>query len=244
LQISYNHFEEISSRVDSGAPGLRDRIIKSADTHARLDVRSHDFPDFTTGNDAQGDLIFKKTSSFQPNVVNTNQRGSEAHVSHRGYPEKSSTTEDKSEPIRLLLRQVQHAIASMEGIAREVDREMERTVGLLALGLAEIMVNNAAETTPDVLLGNLSRALQKGHGQDIRKIRLNSADMDPAAASRARLSGLVEHIEDIRLETDVTLSRGGCVVETDCGVIDASSENQLRVLADAFQSILSTAPQD
>jgi len=244
LQIGCNHFEEISPSVESGAPRFRDRIIKSADTHARLAVRSHDFPDFTAGHDAQGDLVFKKASSFHPNVFDTGQRGPDAYGSHTGNPERPSPTEDRSEPIRRLLSQVQQAIASMEGIAREVDREMERTVGLLALGLAEIMINNTAETTPDVLLGNLSRALQKGQGQEIRKIRLNPADMDPATASRTRLSGLVEHIEDIRLETDVTLSRGGCVVETDCGVIDATSGNQVQVLADAFQAIMRTVQQD
>ncbi len=221
---------------------MRDKIIKSADTHARLEMRSHEFPDFTTGNDTPGELLLKKTNEFTPEIFSADQVAAAYSKEHAvssespdGTQGNASPAEDGSTSIRYLLTQVQRAILAMEAVARDVDREMERAVGLLALGLAEIMVKHTAETNPEVVLASLSRALQKGQGQVIRKIRLNPADMEQAAASREKLSGLVEHMEDLRLETDAAFSRGGCVVETDYGTIDATPENQFQVLMDAFR---------
>ena len=227
---------------------MRDKIIKSADTHARLKVKSHDFPDFTADHDTPGGLFFKKTHEFKPETFSTDKHAeafpkepSVLSASPSETQEKASSAEDGKASIRHLLRQVQQAIVAMETVAGDVDRQMERTVGLLALGLAEIMINHATETNPDVVLGSLSKALQKGQGQAIRKIRLNPADMEQTAASKKKLSNLVEHMEDLRLEPDAALSRGGCVVETDYGTIDATPDNQFRVLMETFRSAIGSA---
>jgi len=245
MPLVCEYIAEMPSNMETGTIPFRDRIIKSADTHARLNVKSHDFPDFTADYDTQGELIFKKATVFKPDAFDAdpaaagqNKKPSGAYASQGEGQGGASLAENKNLAIRRLLNQVQQAIVSMEGIAREVDREMERTVGLLALGLAEIMVNHTAESSPDVLIGSLTGALQKGQGQTIRKIQLHPADIDSAAPSREYLSSLVERMQDFRLEPDVTLSRGGCVVETDCGIIDATSANQFRVLMDAFKSVL------
>jgi flagellar biosynthesis/type III secretory pathway protein FliH len=227
---------------------MRDKIIKSADIHARLKVRSHDFPDFTAGHDAPGGLFFKKNQEFKPEIFSTDKPAevfqkepSVSSATPSGNREKAASADDGNASIRHLLRQVQQAIVAMETVAGDVDRQMERTVGLLALGLAEIMINHAAETNPDVVLGSLSKALQKGQGQAIRKIRLNPADMEQTTASRKKLSNLVEHMDDLRLEPDAALSRGGCLVETDYGTIDATPDNQFRVLMETFRSAIGTA---
>jgi len=251
LQMACNHYEETSPGLGSGASRFRDKIIKSTDTHGRRNVRSHDFPDFTPGQDTAGELFLKGTASFEPEIfyANQNATGSKkepaaSYASHTGTQGQSATAEDGNASIRGLLKLVQQAIISMEGIAREVDREMERAVGLLALGLAEIMVKHTTETTPDVVLGSLARALEKGQGQTIRKIRVNPMDMEPVSTSREPLSGLLEHMKDLPLKADAALFRGGCVVETDYGTIDARPENQFRVLMDAFRSVTGSSGSD
>ena len=248
MHMSCSHFEEMSSNLEPGAPRFRDKIIKSADTQARLGVRSHDFPDFTAGRETPGELFLKKATAFRPEIFGADVRGARAangpaetcrpQTGDRG---NVSTADEGSTPIRRLLHQVQQVIAAMEGVAPEVDREMERAVGLLALGLAQIMVKHTAEASPDVVLNSLTKALQLAKGREIRRIRLNPEDLEPASASREHLSGLVEHFEDLRLETDAGLTRGGCVVETDYGTIDATPENQFRVLMDAFRSVMGSA---
>ena len=226
---------------------MRDKIIKSADTHARLKVRAHDFPDFTAGHEASGGLFFNETHEFKPEIFSTDkpaevfQKEPSVSSASPSGTQGAASADDGSTSIRHLLRQVQQAIVAMETVAGDVDRQMERTVGLLALGLAEIMINHATQTNPDVVLGSLSKALQKGQGQAIRKIRLNPADMKQTTASRKKLSNLVEHMDDLRLEPDAALSRGGCVVETDYGTIDATPDNQFRVLMETFRSAIGSA---
>ncbi len=249
--MSCSHFEGISTAPESGSFRLCDRIIKPGDIHVSPDVKSHDFPDFTAERDTAGGLVANKATAFQPETFCADQDAaactngfSEPCASHAGTQGGSPSAGEGTEPIRQLLNQVQQAILAMETVARDVDREMERTVGLLALGLAEIMVNHTVETNPDVVLSSLAKALQRGQGREIRKIRMNPVDIEQTDRSRKNPSGLVEPFEDIRLEADVALARGGCVVETDYGTIDASPENQFRVLLDAFRSVADTARRD
>ncbi|RLC04707.1 MAG: hypothetical protein DRH90_08000 [Deltaproteobacteria bacterium] len=246
-----NYFEEMSSTPGLGGSRLCDRIIKPVDTHVCPEVRSHAFPDFTAGQNTQGELFVKNTTAFKPEAFYANQGAasytnglSESCTTHAGTQNKPSIAEDGTASIRHLLNQVQQAIVAMETVAGDVDREMERVVGLLALGLAEIMVNHTAETNPGVVLNNLEKALQRGQGQEIRKIRMNPGGIDQTDAFKDNLSGLVEHFEDIRLETDAALTRGGCVVETEYGTIDATPGNQFRVLMDAFRSVIGVARSD
>ena len=151
-------------------------------------------------------------------------------------PESDAEREDMA-GIQRLLEQVQQAIVSMASIAKQMDQEMENAVGLLSLGLAEIMVNHTVTSTPEVVLNNLARALRKGQGQDVRNVRLNPADMGPVRASKEKLSDIVENFKDLRLEADATIGRGGCVVETGFGTIDATYENQFMVLLNAFKAM-------
>lgn len=248
MQLACNHCKALTSNPESGALHFCDKIIKSTDTRGRRDVRSHDFPDVTPGQDTPGELPFKRVAAFKPAAFYANQDAagsakgfSVSHASRTGIKGQAAAAAEDGTPIRHLLHLVQQAIVSMEGVARELDYEMERAVGLLALGLAEIMVNHTTETTPDVVLSNLSRALQKGQGQTIRKIRVNPVDMKPAAANGDSLSGLVGPMQDLPLKGDAALFRGGCVIETDYGTIDATPGNQLRVLLDAFRSIIGSS---
>jgi flagellar biosynthesis/type III secretory pathway protein FliH len=243
LQLARNHCEAVTPSLESGAPHFCDKIIKSTDTRGRRKVRSHDFPDFTPGQDTPGELPFKRMADFTPAAFYTNQDAagsakgpSASHASRAGIQGQAAAGDGT--PMRHLLHLVQQALVSMEGAAEELDHAMERAVGLLALRLAEIMVNHTTETTSDVVLSNLSRALQKGQGQTIRKIRVNPVDMKPVAANRDSLSGLVGHMQDLPLKGDAALFRGGCVIETDYGTIDATPENQFRVLRDAFRSVI------
>jgi len=241
--MSCSHLEEISSAPESGRLRLCDRIIKPGDIHTWLDIKSHDFPDFTAERDTAGGLVSNNADAFKPETFCT---GQDAAARKTGFSEScasptetrggSASAGESTEPIRLLLKQVQQAIVAMESAARDVDREMERTVGLLALGLAEIMVNHTVETNPGVILKSLAKALQRGQGREIRKIRMNPVDMEQTDTSRHNVSGLVEPYEDMRLEADAALARGGCLVETDYGTVDVTPENQFQVLIEAFRS--------
>ena len=227
-----------------GGAHLCHKIIKPADTHARSKMASHSFPEFTTGQDTTGDVFLKKAATFKADVFLSGQGiaghprpSEELSGFDSGSPAETPTAEDENASVRPLLDQVRRTVAAMEKMIGNVEREMERAVGLLALGLAENMVNHTADSHPEVVMDSLARALKRGQGQEIRSIRLNPADIELVSVSKEYLSGLVDHFDGLRLEKDAALTRGGCVVETDCGTIDATPENQFRVLEKTFASV-------
>jgi hypothetical protein len=245
MYMRCSYFEELLSCLNPGTPYHCDRVIRPADTHAWPVVRSHDFPELTAGYDTAGELFFKKATAFTPETFYADQGqggrpglNPESCVSQAGIQSESSTAEEGSLPFRHLLNQVRQAIVTMETMAKDLERDMEKAIGILALGLAEIMVRHHAGTDPDVLLNNLALALQKVKGREVRKTRLNPLDFEQTAASRDNLPGLVEHFETLRMEPDAVLTRGDCVIETDSGTIDATLENQFRMLMEAFGSVI------
>jgi flagellar biosynthesis/type III secretory pathway protein FliH len=44
------------------------------------------------------------------------------------------------------------------------------------------------------------------------------------------------HIENVTFQPEETISRGGCVIETNMGTIDARLEKQFRVIEEMFQA--------
>ena len=46
------------------------------------------------------------------------------------------------------------------------------------------------------------------------------------------------HVEDLQLEMDPAIDRGSCLIETKFGVVDATYENQFRLLLENFHSVV------
>lgn len=229
-------------------PGFKDRrkggrIIKSADAPMEKEVRPHLFPQLSgTSPPAEG-LPLDQTPEFKPEAFPSAETEIVQPLRHPGPdahdPENQTRSSyDDTADLNRLLTHVQQAILAMETIARRTDQEVEYAIGRLALHLAALMVNNAASINPDLVLNNLAKALQRVQGHDIRRVRLNPADIDAVAASKKMPPGMMGHFKDLQLEMDPAIDRGSCLIETKFGVVDATYENQFRLLLENFHSVV------
>ncbi len=139
----------------------------------------------------------------------------------------SSSLEEPAEAEAAVLREA--GAAEMERLVGEAEEEIVR----LALAVAGKVIDRAAEDDA-VAVATARRALARLRGARQAEVRVHPEDAPAARCAAAALgAGLAP---DARLEVveDPAVGRGGAVVETEAGSVDARVETQLAELGRAL----------
>ncbi len=104
----------------------------------------------------------------------------------------------------------------------------------LAVKIAGKILGREVAQSEDALTDIVIRAM-RGIGTEKRiEVRVNPDDLKAIRKNRKKLLDEVGPNKEIELREDHTVSPGGCIVESDLGIIDARLETQLRVLERAL----------
>ncbi|MCC6201946.1 MAG: flagellar assembly protein FliH [Gammaproteobacteria bacterium] len=119
-------------------------------------------------------------------------------------------------------------IAALTEPLQQVDETIVRTMGDLVILVAKQLVRRELKTAPGEIVAVVRQALAAlpGGGQQPR-IRLHPDDLELVRQAL----GLPNDDRGWRLQPDPMLARGGCIVETDISLVDASVEARLSAIA-------------
>ncbi len=104
----------------------------------------------------------------------------------------------------------------------------------LAVELAQRVLHRELRTSPEAVEDLASAALAQVSWCQRITLRLHPDDARSLEAAHPRLAAQLDPGAELRLETDPTLARGACLVETEAGDVDASVEVQLAALERAL----------
>jgi flagellar assembly protein FliH len=128
------------------------------------------------------------------------------------------------------------AIAELAGHKPKMRSVVEEDAVRLSLAIAKKVLHREANIDPGAIAGLIRVALEKVNARELMRIRVSAQD---AGELKSRIAefGLPAQVE---LVADQSLERGGVVLDTEQGQIDASVDTQLgeieRGLADALHS--------
>lgn len=122
------------------------------------------------------------------------------------------------------------AIGRFEGLHDDLVQRNDSDVAKLAIAIAKKVIHREASIDPEVVLSTARAALAKLHGRSKVEIRLNPDDHEYIQNHRDKL----HHRGSLETVADVSIARGGCLLHTDAGDIDATIDSQLDEIADAF----------
>lgn len=120
----------------------------------------------------------------------------------------------------------------LQRCAAEWFERAESSLANLAIVIAQRIVCHEIETQAETLFHIAKAALAEATASTRVRIRANPFHMDILRTRKDRLLALQPQLRDIELVDDHTII-GGCVVESDSGVIDARIETQLENLLTA-----------
>lgn len=146
--------------------------------------------------------------------------------------------EGSAEATRLVERMHRVIEAVMQRRQEILDETEHQIVELVILSVRKI-VKTISENQKNVILSNVLSALKKVKGRGDITIRVNLEDLKLTTEHTKDFIQHVEGLNGITVVEDSTVERGGCIVETDFGAIDARISSQL---AELEEKILEISP--
>lgn len=143
------------------------------------------------------------------------------------------------EEVRYLTERLHKMIEEVMGRRQGILRETERQIVDLVLLMTRKVVKVISENQRAVISANVVHALRKVRTRGAVTLRVNLADVELVTQHKQEFIAAVERVDDLTVVEDTSVGRGGCVVETDFGEIDARVASQLHELE---QRVLEVAP--
>jgi type III secretion system HrpE/YscL family protein len=108
----------------------------------------------------------------------------------------------------------------------------------------EKVLGQELKTNPDAVIGIVRNALRSATQQREIIVRIHPDDAEHLRKNQRRLLDVLARASGIEVRDDAAIQRGGCVVLTELGTIDASLERQLQAIEDALQDELAQGPAE
>lgn len=131
------------------------------------------------------------------------------------------------EEIKRLVALLEHVTHQTINKRNEIIESAHRHLVDISLAVAKKVVKKIAEHDKELVLRNIKEALGNVKNVVRLTIRVNPSDWEISDKYQSQLKEMLESIEEINFLQDPTIEVGGCVVETDLGVIDAKISSQL-----------------
>lgn len=117
--------------------------------------------------------------------------------------------------------------------------EMQNQILPLALKAAKKIVGDQLTLKPDIIVDIVMNTLKPVIQSLNIRILVNKADKPFLDAKKEQIKLLLERVEHLSIEERHDVTPGGCIIETESGIINATIENQWRAIEAAFAKFLS-----
>lgn len=127
---------------------------------------------------------------------------------------------------------LKHAIEELDAVRQLYSGQLETQIPTLTVLLTKKVIQRELQLDKSTIAGIVRAALERvsGKGREIT-LRLNPKDAELLANHRGDLLEGLDKIQGVLVESDVSISPGGCLVETANGLVDARLETQLEEAA-------------
>ena len=138
-----------------------------------------------------------------------------------------------------LVKRTQQILYRAYAMRETVLKETEQEVVDLVLLITRKVIKIISEHQKGVIVSNVKEALRKVRSKGTIIIKVNIADLKLATEHRQDFINMMEGAQSIEIVEDGSIDRGGCIIETDFGEIDARISSQL---AELESRILEVSP--
>lgn len=129
-------------------------------------------------------------------------------------------------------------ILFLENEIVKIRKEMENAIVPLALTAAKKIVGREIELNPETVVDIVANALKAVSQHKRIALYVNRSEFEIIEKERPRLKKIFEHLETLTINVRDDVSAGGCIIETEAGIINAQLENQWKALENAFYTLM------
>jgi len=119
-----------------------------------------------------------------------------------------------------------------------MEHELQKVVLPLALQAAKKIVGRELELKPETILDIVQQTLRPVTQSHHIKIYVSKKEKEILEKSKKEIKKSLEQVRTFTIEEREDISPGGCIIETEAGIINASLENQWQALESAFEAFM------
>lgn len=207
----------------AGAPPPQQPRIKPVSRELDKKIIQHEVVGATT----QARQIVREAEEQAQRILDAAEEEAQA-TRQRGFEE------GKQEAYAKYTQDVTQALLKVEKMAEQME---PLYIGLIR-SCVEKIIDGELRLHPDAIVGVVRNALRDARQQREIMVRVHSSDAEALQKNKPRLLEMLARAQSIEIRPDESVRRGGCVVVTELGQIDASLERQLEALTMALETEL------
>lgn len=136
-----------------------------------------------------------------------------------------------------LIYQLHHIIDKTLEKRNEIIEESETQLINLVLLIAKKVVKVISENQKNVVINNVIQALRKLKSRGQVLIKVNLEDVELTTGHVKDFMRMVDNVQSVTVVEDSTVDKGGCIIETDFGEIDARISSQLHEIEEKINEM-------
>ena len=163
----------------------------------------------------------------------------EREAYERGYAEgHAEGLRGRQAEVGRLIERLHTIITKAIEKRNEIIEESETQIINLVLMIVKKVIKVISENQKNVVINNVVQALRKLKSRGDVVIRVNLADLELTSEHVKDFMKMVENVKSITVLEDSSVDRGGCVIETDFGQIDARVSSQLHEIEEKILELM------
>lgn len=135
-------------------------------------------------------------------------------------------------------------LADLENEIQSVHKELQQLIIPLALKAAKKIIGKEIELSQDVIVDIVSSNLKAVSQHKKVTIYVNKKEIEALEKNKQRLKDIFENLESFSIREREDVSPGGCIIETEVGIINAQMEHRWSILERAFEAFAKTSLQE
>ncbi len=109
----------------------------------------------------------------------------------------------------------------------------------LVMDISEKIIRHSITEQEETITATIREAIQQAVKSDEIQIQINPDDLNCIKLKKQEIIDSISGLDNIVLQSDPTIERGGCKLESSCCTVDATLSNQIKVIK---ENVMADAP--
>ena len=242
IQLRQVGEQEYWSRIKS-AEAEKKKITQAAEIEAsnRINLAREEFKKKIDDAESQAKKIIEQAKEEAENIIKEVEDKKVEIIrtaQNEGYEQgKEKGLNEGKDTLNSMISHLKKIIGETINKRNEIIESSEKQLCNIAVIIAKKIVKTISETDKGVVLRNVSEALKKVKGRAKVIIRINISDLELVARHKDNFYRMLDNIENVSILEDPYIEKGGCIIETDFGDIDARVSAQLDEIETAVKNV-------
>lgn len=140
------------------------------------------------------------------------------------------------------LEQFDTHLLHMDKLLKTLREEIHKKVLPIALKAAKKILGEELQLHPERIIDIVIQALKPVIQHHQIRIYVNKVDLPLLEEQRKTIKSHLEQVESFSIQERMDVQPGGCIIETEAGIINAQLDNQWRAMEIAFQAFMTPSP--